>query len=520
MRPPSNADIQQFLLTHPDVMDAACVDEEGVDGHKFPVAYVVPHPERLAAAKSRIYLKERDRRVDQWRKTFDQTYRRGDENNAPTFVGWTSNFTNKPIPESEMREWLDSTVQRIASLEPRRILEVGCGVGLLLDRLAPASLAYCGTDLSPIAVSRLRKFVANQDRLQHVELLEREATDFDGLAQQSVDMVVLNSVLQYFPSSDYLRDVLEKASRAVAAGGHIFVGDVRHLGLLPIFHGAVQLAKAAPQASSRWLKRRIALALEQERELVIDPRFFLGLSKSIPRITGAEVLAKRGSDNELTRYRYDVVLHVGDAEPFTSPQTLEWQANEATAEELLARFRAQDVPAVRFLDMPNSRISADLAAVRSLRNVDDRELVGDIRQRLESVNAGNDPEAFWKLADTFDYDVRVGCSPHSAEGRLDVALVDRKRSLGKPSLQRATSSLSNQPLSVVATDPLAAAFSQHLGLELANIVSAKFPELAASPAVIALSKAAFDEMVGVAELVPPIASNGVAWTDRSHLIDG
>ena len=38
------------------------------------------------------------------------------------------------------------------------------------------------------------------------------------------------------------------------------------------------------------------------------------LREHLPRIGDVEILLKRGHrDNELTRYRYDVVLHVGDA---------------------------------------------------------------------------------------------------------------------------------------------------------------------------------------------------------------
>jgi SAM-dependent methyltransferase len=521
LRSPAQNDAASVLLAHPDVMDVVLIDEEGFDGHKFTVAYVVPHPERMKAAKSRIFIADRDRRIVQWRKTFDQTYRRGPDSNSPTFVGWTSNFTNKTIPETEMREWLDCTVKRIAALAPQRIVEVGCGVGLLVERLAPNCLAYCGTDLSPVAVSRLRDFAATRPELHHVQLLEREAADFSALARHSADMVVLNSVVQYFPDIGYLHGVLEKAAQTVASGGHIFVGDVRHLGLLPTFHGAVELAKAPPEASVRWLKRKVSLAIAQERELVIDPSFFLGLSESIPRITSAEILLKRGSNNELTRYRYDVLLRVDDPKALTSRQVPDWQAGEAAVEELLVRFGRQQIPEVRLLDIPNSRVAADLATVRSLWRADDRQLVKDIRaQTAENVNAGIDPEAFWKLADMRDYDVRVGCSPYSAEGRFDVALVARKHSLDRPSLQRPTTALSDSHRPAVATDPLAAAFMQQLGLELGNLLRARFPEPLLPAAVIALNKLPFGEATQAPSLAPLIASDGVGWADRRQTMEG
>jgi SAM-dependent methyltransferase len=375
---PVRSEVEALLLEHPNVIDASLINEEGPDGHSYPVAYVVPHAERMKAAKTRIYLTDRDKRVAQWRKAFDQVYRQGPGDHAPTFVGWTSSYTNKPLPETEMREWLDCTIQRIMSFRPEKVLEIGCGVGLLVQELAPRCSVYRGTDLSMVAVGRLREFVASKPELRHVELVEREATNLDDHAPGSVDTVVINSVVQYFPDIDYLRTVIEGAARVVSSGGRIFVGDVRHLGLLPLFHGAVQLAKAPLSASARWLKRKVSLAVEQDRELVIDPQFFLELSHSIPRISGVEILLKRGqAHNELTRYRYDVVLHVGETKSILSRQEVGWR------------------------DVLNRRLASDIASVRRLWSADDGQLVGDIRRSIAAeIESGSDPEDFWKLSDT------------------------------------------------------------------------------------------------------------------------
>ena len=67
------------------------------------------------------------------------------------------------------------------ALEPRRVLEIGCGVGLLLQHLAPTC--------EPIAAptSRRRRSPscgtgsATQRAMRHVELAQRDAADFSGL---------------------------------------------------------------------------------------------------------------------------------------------------------------------------------------------------------------------------------------------------------------------------------------------------------------------------------------------------
>lgn len=303
-------EIERALTAHPEVVDAVLIAEQGHDGRQFNVAFVAVDPDCLSAGKARSLQAETDRRVAQWRRAFDQAYRHDADNLAPSFVGWTSNFTNKPIPERDMIEWLDCTIQRIRAFGARRILEIGCGVGLLLEKLAPGCDVYCGTDLSPVAVHRLRAFAQSKAELRHVEFLEREAADFTGLSPRSFDAVVLNSVVQYFPGIEYLHGVLEQAVNVLAPGGHIFVGDVRNLELLPVFHREVQSARVLAGVTPTSFERKILLSIAQERELVIDPRYFQGIPESISQISGAEIQLKRGSSYELTRYRYDAVLRV------------------------------------------------------------------------------------------------------------------------------------------------------------------------------------------------------------------
>lgn len=481
--------VEAILLEHPDVIEALLIDEEGPDGQSYPMAYVVPHAERMKEAKTRIYQADRDKRVAQWRKAFDQVYRFGPGNHAPTFVGWTSSYTNKPLPEIEMREWLDCTIERVMSLRPEKVLEIGCGVGLLVQELAPKCSAYRGTDLSPIAVGRLREFVASKPELRHVELFEREATNLDDQAPGSIDTVVINSVVQYFPDIHYLQTVIEGAARIVSSGGRIFIGDVRHLGLLPLFHGAVQLSKAPPKASARWMKRKVALAVEQDRELVIDPQFFLELPGSTPRISSVKILLKRGQcHNELTRYRYDVVLQVGGSNSITPQQEAECLADGFTAAELASQFETQQLASVTVKDIQNRRLAGDLASVRQLWSADDQEMVEDIRQSAAAkTDFGRDPEDFWKLADK-QRDVHIDWSPHSSDGHFDVTLVAPDRLPRAPIIRQAENIVSSSQRRRLATDPLEVAFMQQLGLELMQRLSDQLPESRLPAAVLAMNE--------------------------------
>jgi SAM-dependent methyltransferase len=481
--------IAAILLEQPRVTRVLILDEEGPTGERYTVVYVVPSAELIEATRSQIYSDSQGRRMNQWRTIFNQTYRLRKGDNAPNFVGWNSSYTNMAIPEPEMEEWLDRTIERVTALRPRRVLEIGCGVGLLVERLSPRCRAYRATDFSPVAIKRLREFVSGRTDLHHVELAEREATDFDGLASGSIDLVILNSVVQYFPDLKYLWTVLQRAA-GVLISGNIFVGDVRHFGLLPTFHASIQFAKAAPEANVRWLRRRISLAVAQERELVIDPQFFLELSQSIPGIVGAEILPKRGrANNELTRYRYDVVLHVGDTEPAQNGYVAEWEAGGEAIADLVSRFKEQELPAVRILDVPNARVAHDLALLQILESGDEQQTIKDIRHRMSGFeNTAVDPEILWQLLDPQFYDVCVGYSPGSPNGHFDVALIDRRQWFDRPPLRRRHADWSGRTSPALATHPVAAALMQQFALDLGEMLRPRLPEPLLPAAIVVVNE--------------------------------
>src|SRR5262249_47355727 len=134
--------------------------------------------------------------------------------------------------------------------------------------------SYIGVDFSAEVVSQLSGYLEQREDLRHVELRQGLAHELSFVADDSCDLVIINSVVQYFPDFEYLLKVLSEAVRVTATGGHIFVGDVRSLPLIEAYHTSVQLYKAPDETSLGELRQRIRQAERHEEELVVDPRLF------------------------------------------------------------------------------------------------------------------------------------------------------------------------------------------------------------------------------------------------------
>lgn len=352
-------EIRAHLQNMPAIQESVVTVHAGPGGNQL-VVYVVPNQPYLTSREQERRLVQQQ--IDQWQTTFNNIYTQENPTGIDNFntAGWLQSYTGEQIPDPQMREWLDNTLGAIRVLEPSKVLEVGCGTGMLLLALAPNAKEYVGLDFSHTMVQGLKQIVSER-KLDHVELFQRKADELEALRGRTFDTILINSVIQYFPDARYLEQVLRSCVSLLSADGVIFVGDVRNLAHLETYHASVAWERADADTPRRVLVEKVRQAVLHEEELLLDPAFFTTLPTRIPDIRGVVLRAKPGAyPNELNKYRYDVFLCRGDAKR----RHIE-QLNREPSSEVMAKlgFEAQVLTWLRGAGAGSCRGNAELSRV-------------------------------------------------------------------------------------------------------------------------------------------------------------
>ena len=422
-------EIEATLQRHPAIRDAVVISDGQASSEMRLIAYFsLDHQHQQTTLQSL-----QTQHLQHWQTLYNQTYHSPLPTPQFNIIGWNSSYTGEPIPLEQMQAWVNDRVQQILALQPNRVLEIGCGTGLLLFQIAPHCQKYLGTDFSTVSLESIQTQLDTLT-LPQVELLHRMATDFEGIADTSFDVVILNSIVQYFPSIDYLMQAIEKAIQAVAPGGVLFLGDVRSLPLLTAFHTWVQFCQAEAGMERTQLQQQVNRSQFDETELAIDPAFFDALRVKFPQIRQVQIRLSRGSShNEMTQFRYNVLLHIEDKSVDTSQSLLRsfdsiqqhnWRVNPVTVESVQKELIETEPEILIITNVVNSRVNAAVKTANWLHNKEAPKTVGRMRDVLQNaVEIALNPQDWWDLEAVLPYDVEITWSTQTHTGEYNVLLI-------------------------------------------------------------------------------------------------
>ncbi|KAF9467529.1 hypothetical protein BDZ94DRAFT_1305172 [Collybia nuda] len=278
---------------------------------------------------------------------------------------WASMLDGKPINQFEMDGWLDDTVSQIAAHPTDRLLEIGIGTGQIALRVAESVTSYVGTDISRPSLAYLQRQVQKRGLSSKVSLHSGPAHALSALGYSNISLAVINSVVQYFPSAEYLTSVISELAGIMSPNGRIFIGDVRSYPLIAYHDTERALASLPPHASTSDVRKTLDRLAKTQTELLLSPEYFYGLQRRLERVAHVEVRPKdMEARNELSRYRYAAVLHIGQKPKVLTPS--EWHDfNDSVAKAGLVpllRNSQEDIIGITRIPI------VDLVSIRRLWN--------------------------------------------------------------------------------------------------------------------------------------------------------
>jgi 2-polyprenyl-3-methyl-5-hydroxy-6-metoxy-1,4-benzoquinol methylase len=101
----------------------------------------------------------------------------------------------------------------------RRVLEVGCGIGTMSQKLSEVSEVVLGIEPNPSCAAQVRQHMQNEARFSLRECL-LEQCDADELASHRFDTVVCVNVLEHIDDD---AGALSMFKRVVQPGGHVLI---------------------------------------------------------------------------------------------------------------------------------------------------------------------------------------------------------------------------------------------------------------------------------------------------------
>lgn len=408
------AEVEQAMLTYKPISAAAVVVRDGdADGRASEmVGFVTTEANETAAQEAESM------QVEGWSHHFDTSMQTDIEaihtsKAGRDFTGWTSMYDGTRMEEEEMEEWLYDTVRTLLNSQTAgHVLEIGTGTGMILLNLGDGLQSYVGLEPSRSAAAFVNKMASRRrDLAGKAKVHVGTATDAAELDGFLPDTIVLNSVVQYFPSAAYLQEVINILIK-IPGVTTLFFGDLRPYTLNRQFLAARARRTLGDSATKKAVEQEMAELEAREEELLVDPAFFTRLA-SDERIAHVEILPKNmRATNELSAYRYAAVVHLCDGKPLPATHLiltkdwLDWKAADMNREalvELLHSSKEGSIVAVS--NIQASKTSPERHLLRSLRQESKEQTRGSW---ISAADLSAEKEASLSTTDLQDIALEAG----------------------------------------------------------------------------------------------------------------
>jgi len=138
----------------------------------------------------------------------------------------------------------------------------------------------------------------------NVELYCLSAMETDLFKGREFDVIIVNSVIQYFPSHQYLSVFLSRITELLSGKGVLYLGDIRDKTMQLEYYGS--LFQGQDHIEDRVAEKKLS-----DKELFLDRRFFSDYCQKLPYHCEISCTSKLGAIvNELSLFRYDAILKV------------------------------------------------------------------------------------------------------------------------------------------------------------------------------------------------------------------
>ncbi|KAJ4155409.1 hypothetical protein LMH87_000652 [Akanthomyces muscarius] len=381
-------EVEAAILSHPSVRNAAVVLRVEEKQEPETVGFVVADHDETA------HHEGAGNQVEGWQAFFETTTYTELETVSSSeigkdFKGWTSMYDGSEIDKAEMQEWLDDTIHTLVDGQALdHVLEIGTGSGMVLFNLSSGLQSYVGLEPSKSAAAFANNAIKSTPTLAgKAEVFVGTATDTDQLNDLHPDLVLFNSVLQYFPATEYLAQVVDTLVH-LGSAKRVFFGDVRSQATNRHFLAARAMHSLGNNATKEDVRKKMAEMEEREEEFLVEPAFFTTLANQFPDLVRhVEVIPKNmQATNELSAYRYAAVVHLRSSDesgrPVYSIEMDDWvdfQASHMHKDALREYLRlAENTMAVAISNIPYGKTIFERQIVESLDDSSEDALHGTL----------------------------------------------------------------------------------------------------------------------------------------------